>query len=78
MCALQNDEPVQLHHNSVALCYHPTSVIQRSACLPAGVLTRCYILDHASLNVKIMLQMPAEELSNIHFEHLSTHSMIRF
>lgn len=35
-----------------------TSVRQRSACLPAGVFTRCDILDRVSLTVKIMEQMP--------------------
>lgn len=63
---------------NVFLCRQTTSVPQRSACSPAGVFTGCFILVGENLRVTIMQQMPAEELSNIHFELFSTHSMIPF
>lgn len=69
---------VMSQYSSVVLSHQPTSVIQRSACLPAGVFTRCYIFYHVILSVEIMRQMLAKKLSNIDFEQLFTHSMIRF
>lgn len=41
----QNDEPVQFYHHRIDLSY---LIIEILACLPAGVMSRCYIWEHLS------------------------------
>lgn len=41
----QNDEPVQFYHHRIDLGY---LIIEILACLPAGFMSICYILEHKS------------------------------
>lgn len=41
----QNDEPVQFYHHRIDLSY---LIIEILACLPAGIMSRCYIWEHLS------------------------------